>query len=167
MSTAALYRTRLGCYHQGNDALGAQSDAPRMIATLIAGVSELALRLRPLPRKWSVTEIITHLAEDELVTSWRYRQMIENSGCAIATFDQDRWARLGDYAAWNPWVALQMFRLLREGNVRMLHRLTAAEWERFGIHAERGKITVRDLAQHVTGHDMNHIEQIRSILHVR
>src|SRR5262249_7895736 len=40
-----------------------------------------------------------------------------------------------------------MFRLLREANVRMLKRLTSEEWERSGIHAERGKITVRDLAQ--------------------
>lgn len=167
MSTVALYKTSLGAYAQGKDAVAVLSDAPRMIAGLIAGVSELALRLRPLPRKWSATEIITHLAEDELVTSWRYRQMIENTGCTLAAFDQDRWARLGDYASWNPWVALQTFRLLREANVRMLKRLTAEEWERFGIHAERGKMTVRDLAQHITGHDVNHIEQIRSILYAR
>ena len=167
MSTAALYRTRLGTYAQGKDALAMLSDAPRMIAGLIAGVSELALRFRPLPRKWSVAEIIAHVAEDELVTSWRYRQMIEDSGRPLAAFDQDKWARLGDYATWNPWVALQMFRLLREANVRMLKRLTSEEWERCGIHAERGKITVRDLAQHVAGHDLNHIEQIRAILHTR
>jgi hypothetical protein len=167
MSTVALYKTNLGAYAQGKDALAMLSDAPRMIAGLIAGVSELALRFRPLPRKWSVTEIITHVAEDELVTSWRYRQMIEKSGCALAAFDQDRWARLGDYATWNPWVALQMFRLLREANVRMLKRLTSEEWERCGIHAERGRITVRDLVQHMAGHDINHIEQIRSILHMR
>jgi hypothetical protein len=167
MSTAALYRSRLGTYTQGKDAVAMLADAPRMIAGLIAGASELALRLRPLPRKWSVTEIITHVAEDELVTSWRYRQMIENSGCALAAFDQERWARLGDYATWNPWVALQMFRLLREANVRMLKRLTSEEWERSGIHAERGRITVRDLAQHIAGHDINHIEQIRSILRTR
>jgi len=93
--------------------------------------------------------------------------MIENSGCALAAFDQERWARLGDYATWSPWVALQMFRLLREANVRMLKRLTSEEWERSGIHAERGRITVRDLAQHIAGHDINHIEQIRSILRTR
>jgi len=69
MSTVALYKTGLGAYAQGKDALAMLFDAPRMIAGLIAGISELALRLRPLPRKWSVTEIITHVAEDELVTS--------------------------------------------------------------------------------------------------
>jgi hypothetical protein len=52
-------------------------------------------------------EIIAHLAEDELVSSWRYRQMIENSGCALSGFDQDEWARLGDYVSWKPADALQ------------------------------------------------------------
>ena len=159
MATAAQYTTTTEAYTRGKDAPTMQAAAARMIAALIAGASDLALRRRPFPKKWSVTEIITHLADDELVTSWRYRQMIENSGCALAAFDQERWARLGDYSSWNPWVALQMFRLLREANVRMLKRLNAEEWERFGIHAERGKITVRDLAQHMAGHDINHIVQ--------
>lgn len=91
--------------------------------------------------------------------------MIENSGCALAGFDQDKWARLGYYRSWEPGDALHMFRLLREANVRMLERLTAEEWQCFGIHAERGKISVKDLARHMAGHDMNHIEQIQSILH--
>jgi DinB family protein len=165
MSLPTIYQTEQLSYTLGKDTLTMQSEASRIIAGLIAGASELALRLRPSPKKWSVTEIIAHLAEDELVSSWRYRQMIENSGCTLAGFDQDKWARLGDYLSWNPWTALQMYRLLRDANVRMLQRLTEEEWERFGVHAERGKMTVRDLARHMAGHDMNHIEQIRCILH--
>jgi hypothetical protein len=48
--------------------------------------------------------------------------------------------------------------------VRMLERLSKGEWERFGVHSERGRISVRDLARHMAGHDMNHVDQIRSIL---
>lgn len=140
-----------------------QSDTPRLVAELIAGISEQALQWRPLADKWSVGEIIAHLAEDELVASWRYRHMIESSGCSLPGFDQDVWARIGDYASWKPSDALQMFRLLREANLRMLERLNADEWERFGFHAERGRITVRDLARYMAGHDMNHLDQIRAI----
>jgi hypothetical protein len=38
--------------------------------------------------------------------------------------------------------ALEMFRLLRDANLRMLARLTPEEWQRYGIHAERGQIIV-------------------------
>jgi hypothetical protein len=57
-----------------------------------------------------------------------------------------------------------LFRLLREANLRMFRRLTADEWERFGLHAEHGKITVKYLVRHMAGHDMNHVDQIRAIL---
>jgi hypothetical protein len=141
-----------------------QSNTPTVLVELIEGVSEDDLRRRPLPDKWSVGEILAHLAEDELVSSWRYRQMIENSGCVLAAFDQDEWARRGDYPSWRPADALHLFRLLREGNLRMLGGLSAEEWTRHGVHAERGKITVKDLARHMAGHDMNHVDQIRAIL---
>jgi hypothetical protein len=164
MTEATQYQTRLHSYTEGKNFLAMQEDAIRILAQLIDGVADSQLTRRPAPEKWSVVEIIAHLAEDELATSWRYRQMLESSGCALAGFDQDQWARLGDYAAWSPPEALQMFQLLREANLRMLRRLTEEEWDKFGIHAERGKITVRDLARHMAGHDINHVDQIRAIL---
>ena len=63
------------------------------------------------------------------------------------------------FAAW-----LGMFRLLREANLRMFARLTSEQWERHGIHSERGKLTVRELCRHMAAHDINHIEQVRRIL---
>jgi len=60
--------------------------------------------------------------------------------------------------------AFEMFRLLREANLRMFARLTPAEWLRHGTHAERGRITVQDLARHMAAHDQNHIDQIRRAL---
>lgn len=57
-----------------------------------------------------------------------------------------------------------LFRLLREANLRMFAQLTPEEWQRNGIHAERGSMTVRDLALQIAGHDLNHLEQIRKIL---
>jgi hypothetical protein len=164
MPNVAQYNAKLEAYTEGKDPLAMQSDAPRILAALIEGVPEQALRQRPLPDKWSAGEIIAHLAEDEVANSWRYRQMIENSGCALSAFDQDEWARLGDYASWRPADSLQLFRLLREANLRMLSQLTADEWNRYGFHAERGKISVRDLVRHMAGHDMNHLDQIRAIL---
>jgi uncharacterized damage-inducible protein DinB len=158
------YQTKLQAHVAGKDPIAMQSETPRLIAALIKGVTDAKLAQRPRSDKWAVTEIIAHLAEDELVTSWRYRQMIENSGCALPSFDQDQWARLGDYRSWKAADALDMFRLLREANLRMLERLSNNEWERFGVHAERGRISVRDLARHMAGHDMNHVDQIRSIL---
>lgn len=138
--------------------------APDTLARLIEGQPAGKLKHSPAPGKWSVCAILAHLADDELVTAWRYRQMIENDGAVLAGFDQDEWARLGAYDSWEPTQALALFRQLREANLRMLERLTPQEWQRRGIHAERGPMTVQSLAGHMAGHDKNHIEQIKRIL---
>lgn len=146
------------------DPLAAQGHAAVLIGELIAGIDDERLRQRPAAHKWSVAEILAHLAEDEIATAWRYRQMVEHSGLALAGFDQDLWARLGSYGERDPHDSLAVYRLLRAANVQFLKALSPEEWECFGIHAERGRISVRDLARHMVGHDLNHIEQIRKIL---
>ena len=164
IETTDQYQRRLAGYVEGKDPLAMQRAAAHTLARLIAGVSEEKLRRRPAPQKWSVLEILAHLADDELVSSWRYRQMIEHNGVTMMGFDQDKWARLGDYGSWSVREALEMFRLLREANLRLLTGLTPREWECIGNHAERGRMTVRDLARHMAAHDINHILQIERLL---
>jgi DinB superfamily len=122
------------------------------------------VQLRPAPGKWSVTEILAHLAEDELTSTWRYRQMLEYDSPELPGFDQDLWARLGDYESWKSQEALEMFRLLREANLRMFGQLTPAQRLRGGMHAEREKMTAPGLCRHMAAHDINHIEQVKRIL---
>jgi len=141
-----------------------QREAAPALAALIEGTPEGTLAQQPAPGKWSVTEILAHLAEDELASSWRYRQMLQHDGPDLLGFDQDLWARVGNYASWKPHDALTMFRLLREANLRMFAHLTPEQWQRHGVHAERGQLTVRDLCRHMAAHDINHIEKVRSIL---
>jgi hypothetical protein len=162
--TAEQYKTRLAGYTAGKDPIAMQREAPRTLASLIEGVAEAELTRRPAPGKWSVTEILAHLAEDELTSTWRYRQMLEQDGIELRGFDQDLWAKVGDYVSWKPQDALAMFRLLREANLRMFAHLTPEQWQRHGVHSERGKLTVRDLCCHMAAHDINHIEQVRRIL---
>lgn len=164
LETPEQYRERLTKYIEGEDVLKLQREAPRTLARLIKDIPEKTLNRRPGPGKWSVVEILAHVAEDELSSSWRYRQMIEHNGEKLLGFDQDEWARLSDYRSWNARDALEMFRLLREANLRMLGRLSPEEWERAGEHVERGRLSVRDLASHMAAHDINHIKQIEKLL---
>jgi hypothetical protein len=164
VTDTAEYLTRISRYAQGKDPLNLQGQTPAVLAELIADATEEQVTRRPSRDKWSVGEILAHLAEDEIATAWRYRQMVEHSGIELAGFDQDLWARVGNYASRVPQESLALFRLLRGANLQFLRQLAAEQWECFGIHSERGRITVRDLAIHMAGHDANHIEQIRKIL---
>lgn len=158
------YLARIRDYAQVKDALELQKQAPAVLAELMAKASDEQLTTQPSKGKWSIGEILAHLAEDEIATAWRYRQMVEHSGLQLAGFDQDLWARIGGYVSRVPHESLALFRLLRNANLQFLQQITPGQWECFGIHAERGRITIRDLVVHMAGHDANHIEQIRRIL---
>lgn len=164
MPDTADYLTRIRDHVHGKDPLQLQQDTPQILAELLSTASDRQLTSRPAEGKWSIGEILAHLAEDEIATAWRYRQMLEHDGLPLEGFDQDLWARTGDYGSRAPQDSLTLFRLLRNANLQFLRQIGPDEWERHGVHSERGRMTIRDLAIHMAGHDINHIEQIRTIL---
>jgi uncharacterized damage-inducible protein DinB len=161
MESPDQYKARILALVENKDSLTVQRETADQLARLIAGIPPEELRRRPTPGKWSVAEILAHLSETEIGSSWRYRQMIEHDGAALSSYDQDLWETLGEYSSRDAGESLQLFRLLRESNLRMLDRLSPEQWQCHGIHAERGRMSVADLARQVAGHDINHIEQIR------
>ena len=164
MPDSPEYLASIRQYAQAEDPLSMQGQALTVLTDLIAKASDQQLTTRPAKDKWSVGEILAHLAEDEIATAWRYRQMLEHSGVNLPGFDQDLWARWGNYPSRAPRQSLALFCLLREANLEFLKQLAPEQWECFGLHAERGRITVGELARHVAGHDANHIQQIRKVL---
>src|SRR5436190_21810465 len=103
------YVARMVAFTEGKDPIAMQREMPAILAGLIQGVPEKNLRRSPAPGKWSVSEIIAHLADSELVSVWRYRQMIESNDRPLAAYDQDEWARIGKYSASNPQESLELF----------------------------------------------------------
>ena len=144
MPDTAEYLARIRRYTQATEPLALQRETPRILVELVAKASDEQLTIRPSKDKWSIGEILAHLAEDEIATAWRYRQMVEHSGTELAGFDQDLWARMGGYASRVPHESLELFRSVRTANLQFLQRLAPDQWECFGIHAERGPITVRE-----------------------
>ena len=165
--TLEQYLQRLAGYIAGEDPLTIQRQTAAKLSALIAGLSVDELTFRAEAEKWSIVEILAHLAEDEMATGWRYRQMIERDGVLLSGFDQELWAKLGAYRAWNSDEALALFRLLRKANLRMLDALSPEQWEHSGDHDERGRLTIADLARHMAAHDVNHVQQIERLLPAR
>lgn len=164
METVEEYKARIRSYVEGKDPIGVQRKTPDELAGLTAGVSAEKLRARLAADKWSVVELLAHFAEAEMGAFWRYRQMIEHNGSALLSYDQELWSRLGDYPSQDPRESLQLFTLLRHANLRMFERLTPEDWQRHGVHTERGPMTVRELATQIAGHDVNHLIQLKAIL---
>lgn len=132
----------------------------------IAAIPHEALRVPEAPGKWSIIEVVQHLADSELVAGWRYRMAIAHDRPAITGFDQDLWATRLGYDAADRDEALLQFAVLRRANVRLLDSLPPDAFARVAVHAERGEESVAHMMKLYAGHDLLHLRQIERIAQV-
>lgn len=157
------YTKRILDYVEGREPLAVQAATSRKLDRLVKGVSTAKLRKRPAPEKWSVGEILAHLADAEIVIGYRIRLILGSPGVPIVAYDQDSWAGSGHYDKRDPRKSLEQFRALREANLALLKSLTPEQWQHYGMHSERGQESVEKIARMCAGHDINHLQQIEKI----
>jgi hypothetical protein len=131
---------------------------------LIAGKTESDLARKPAPDRWSVREILAHLADSEVVAGWRLRSILASNGTTLQPYDQNRWADVFKYGETPANESLDLFEVSRRANLRLLRTVDPALLENFGMHQERGRESVAHLIRLNAGHDVNHFRQIQGLL---
>ena len=165
--TADQYRERMFSHVGSNDPMKLQAAAPVKLARLLKGVTGAKARKRPEPGKWSIAEIVAHLADAELVGGYRIRAILGVPGCPIIGFDQDVWVTALHYDKRTPQKSFEQYRALREANLALLKTLTPQQWKQQGIHNERGAESIETMVRMFAGHDLNHFQQIERILAIK
>ncbi|MGA7919680.1 MAG: DinB family protein [Candidatus Acidiferrales bacterium] len=162
--TPQQYIQRILGHVEGQQPLKVQSRTAAKIGRLLQGQPSSKLRERPAPEAWSITEIVTHLLDAEIVGAYRLRTILGTPGVNIAAYDQDVWIKSGHYHKRDARKSLEHFRAIREANLALLKTLTPEQWKHYGMHAERGQETIERLVRMHAGHDLNHLKQIERIL---
>src|SRR5262245_48363578 len=162
--TVEQYKQRLLGYLGEQDPVRVSAATADKIERMIKGVPLAKLRRQPAPGKWSVAEILAHLADNVMVQSYRVKRILAAPGEPIEAYDQDKWAQSQDYIKHDPKLSLRTFRVLREGHLALLKSLRPEQWKLYGIHAERGQESVEQIVRLMAGHDLNHTRQIEAIL---
>ena len=145
------------------DALEVMSGHVAWLKKAIKGLTPEQLSTRESPRKWSILEVLGHLADTELVYRYRLRLIVAEPGCRIVGYDQDAWAKRLHYENADPSDLMREIDVLRAATVRWLRTLSETELDRAGHHDERGEETVRHIMKMVAGHDLLHRAQIERI----
>ena len=137
--------------------------APAEFRSAVEGLSEEE-RSRPEgPGKWSVRQVLAHMADSEVAWAWRLRLILAQDRPVLTGYDQDAWAERLGYENADVEASLARFQLLRHSNVQVLERASPTDWQRVGLHPERGEESVEHLTRLYAGHDLLHQRQIRRI----
>ena len=136
---------------------------PAKIVSLIRGLTPRQMARRPAPGKWSIREIISHLADTDMVMDCRARWIAFENHPTLVPFDQEKWAA-GRAREKEPVTeTLERFRLLRRSQIRLFRRASKTDFRRTGFHPERGVVTLRVQLETLAGHDLNHLAQIQRL----
>ncbi len=136
---------------------------PEVIATVLTGVGPEEADYAPAPGKWTIRQIVAHVADTELVLAQRFRQVVAEDNPTLMAFDQSAWAERLDYNRRKPAQSLESFRRLRAENYELLKGLPESAFERTGTHSERGATSIRVLLEDYAQHVESHARQLHSV----
>lgn len=136
---------------------------PEVLAVVLTGVFGEEEDFVTAPGKWSIRQIVAHLADAELVGAHRFRQVLAEENPTLIAFDQDAWARNLDYARRKPKQSLETFRRIRAENHELLKDLPESAFERTGNHSENGRVTLHSLLEGYAKHAESHVRQLQEI----
>ena len=131
------------------------------LGALIAPLSAAEVNRIPAPGKWSICQIISHLADCELVFCFRLRQTLAEDHHIIQPFNQERWAER--YDAYHIEHALALFKAARTWNLRLIAITGDSDRHRPVTHPERGTMTFWTIVETMAGHDVNHLQQVERL----
>jgi hypothetical protein len=134
-------------------------DGYRAVAAALEGATEADLDARPAPGKWSAREIVHHLADSEMTSAIRLRQLVAEDRPAIRPYDQEEFARRLHYD--RPIASsLLAFRAARSSTADLLDHMSDADWTREGTHPEHPRYGVDRWLEIYADHAHNHADQI-------
>jgi len=145
------------------DPLDVLRDTPSALRRALDGLPETKLRQPERAGKWSIGQVLQHLADSDIVWAWRMRLILAQDRPTLTGYDQDLWATRLRYDEADPNEALELFDLLRRSNLRLIERATPEDLARVGVHAERGEESLDHLRRLYAGHDLLHLRQIERI----
>lgn len=145
------------------DPLAVLRETPNALARFVETTPSELTTGAEAPGKWSMAQVLAHLADSDLVWGWRLRLILSQHRPTLTGYDQDAWAdRLG-YVDIDPKDSLMTFTILRRGNLRQIDRATAEDLDRVGVHIERGEESLRHQLKLYAGHDLLHLNQLERI----
>jgi hypothetical protein len=134
------------------DALAAQL---KQTVTLFSGRSERDGNFRYAPDKWSVKEVVGHIADTERVFAYRALRFARGDQTPLSGFEQEDYVRAAHFGARKLVDLVEEYADVRQASLALFRSLNEEAWQRRGV-ASNHPVTVLALAYLIAGHELHH-----------
>jgi DinB superfamily len=135
--------------------------APMLLAAALRQLPKKMWLYKPAPGRWSIHEIIVHLADSEVSSYLRCRYLIADPGITLAEFDPEKWAGLLGYFHQSTREALEIIRRLRRMTYQLMATLPESVWLHTLEDPRRGTVSLEQWIERQERHIPHHIDQIK------
>lgn len=148
--------------------LAVLEQTPILIEKILWATTEEQLQWKPAMDRWSISEVLAHLAEVEVLGfRERIQKMLDKDSPPLESYDQNAASAAGKYSGGKAREHLKKFCHERDRSLSWLRYVPAAMVSRTGQHAELGQITIGQLMNEWAFHDLGHIRQITELYRSR
>ena len=147
----------------GDDALVALASQAERVLALLASVNDDAVEgVTYAPNKWTVKDVVAHLADDERVFGYRMFCLARRDARLLDGFDEKQYATEAS-ATRRSWASLLAdYAAVRNATLTFLDGLPAEAWTFRGT-VNGYEASVRGLAFHIAGHELRHLRAIETL----
>jgi hypothetical protein len=140
--------------------LGAVSASPAVFEQLLEGITQEEIDRKPDPERFSIREIMAHLADWEPVLLERIQRTRDENEPTLAVIDPGQLAIDHDYAHANFNEQVQLFGERRAKTAAVIADLNPTDWQRTAVRPNMGAVTMESLVAMIPLHDLYHLRQV-------
>ena len=135
--------------------------ATKEFCTLAKSLPVSKIHQEPAPGEWSPAYVIHHLADSDAHFLVRFLNVLTVDSPAIVPFDEERFPAALRYEGRSVSKSLAAIEASCNQLVDILQQINESDWNRTGIHAERGELSMTEILQVTTNHRTSHIDQLK------
>jgi len=140
-----------------NDMIREYLAGPAALRQAISGLTAEQAKARPVAGKWSVLEVVAHIADFEPILAARMKRMIALEKPVLMGADENLFVAKLAYQDRDLEEELRLIEVVRAEMARILSKQDATVLARVGIHSERGERTLEQMLQAAINHIPHHV----------
>ncbi len=137
---------------------------PILIEKMLSSANDEQMRWKPAADRWSISEVLAHLADvEQVVFRKRIQMMLDSENPSLENYDQNAAYAAGKYSGGKPRERLRSFSHERDRSLSWLRYVPPVMISRTGQHSELGKVTIGNVLNAWASHDLGHVRQIAEL----
>ncbi len=145
---------------EGEDIVESLDRQGEEVVRLLSRLDEQAAEFTYAPGKWTLKQVVGHLADDERIYAYRALCLARGEQSPLPGFDENAYMTHAGFESRTLADLLEEYRIVRGATISLFRTFSSEAWRRRGI-ANGFPVSARGLAFHIAGHELHHLRILR------